>query len=149
MKKKLLLFVLISFIAAGSLQAQIRKIPSEVTEALKAKFPNAEKIEWKDKVSYFEADFVSDSVEITAAFSGKGEWKETDTKMSFDQLPSEVKVGFSKSKYSDWTPGSVTKIDKKGKSIRYRIYAEKSSLVQKKVLYFNEEGQLKNQEQAF
>ena len=148
MKKIFLLFALLICIAAGNLHAQLRKVSSEVTEAFKAKFPNAEKVEWKDKVSYFEADFVSDGFEMSANFSGKGAWKETNKKISFDLLPEAVKVGFNKSKYNDWTPGSVTQIEKKGKSVRYKIFVEKSSLVQNKFLYFNEDGQLKKEEQS-
>ena len=148
MKKKILLFLLIICMVAGSLQAQLGKVPSEVTEAFKVKFPNAQKVEWKDKIGSYEAEFVLDGFEMTADFSGKGEWEETDKKMSFDQVPAAVKDGFNKSKYSDWTPGSVTQIDKKGKEVRYKIYAEKSSLVQKKYLYFNEKGQLKKTDQT-
>jgi hypothetical protein len=33
-------------------------------------------------------------------------------------------------------------MEEKGKQPQYKIYAEKSSLVQKKFLYFNEQGQL-------
>jgi hypothetical protein len=148
MKKNFLLFLLMICFVAGSLQAQFRKVPSAVTDSLKAKFPNAQKVEWKDKVTYFQAAFVSDGFEMTADFSSKGIWQETDKKISFDQLPSTVKDGFKKSKYNDWTPGSVTQIDKNDKSVRYRLYVEKSSLVQKKFLYFNGEGQLTKEEQS-
>ena len=148
MRKKILLFLLMICMAAGSLQAQLGKVPSEVTEAFKVKFPNAQKVEWKDKIGSYEAQFVLDGFEMTADFSGKGELEETNKKMSFDQVPAAVKDGFNKSKYNDWTPGSVTQIDKKGKEVRYKIYAEKSSLLQKKYLYFNENGQLKKTDQT-
>ena len=148
MRKKILLFLLMICMAAGSLQAQLGKVPSEVTEAFKVKFPNAQKVEWKDKIGSYEAQFILDGFEMTADFSGKGELEETDKKMSFDQVPAAVKDGFNKSKYNDWTPGSVIQIDKKGKEVRYKIYAEKSSLVQKKYLYFNEKGQLKKTDQT-
>jgi len=148
MRKKILLFLLMICMAAGNLQAQLGKVPSEVTEAFKVKFPNAQKVEWKDKIGSYEAQFILDGFEMTADFSGKGELEETDKKMSFDQVPAAVKDGFNKSKYNDWTPGSVTQIDKKGKEVRYKIYAEKSSLVQKKYLYFNEKGQLKKTDQT-
>lgn len=145
MKKKLLLFALMICFGAGMLFAQIRKIPSQVTEALKAKYPTAEKVEWKDKLTFFEAAFVLNGSEMTADFSNSGEWQETDKKITYDQLPAAVKDGLKKSKYNDWTPGSVTQIDK---IIKYRIYVEKSSLVQKKFLILNSEGQLEKEVQT-
>ena len=72
MKKKLLLFTLMICFGAGMLFAQIRKIPSQVTEALKAKYPTAEKVEWKDKLTFFEAAFVLNGSEMTAYFSNSG-----------------------------------------------------------------------------
>ena len=122
--------------------AQIRKVPAEVTNAFKAKFSDAQNVAWKDKVTFFEASFTLNNAEMTADFSGKGEWQETDKKINFDALPNAVKDGFKKSKYADWTPGTVTQIEKNDKGIQYKIYAEKSSVVQKKFLYFNEQGQL-------
>ena len=142
MKKTILLLLLMISIGAGKSFSQIRKIPAEVTDAFKAKYPNAQKVEWKDKVTVFEANFILNNTEMTADFSSKGEWQETDKKMNFDALPAAVKDGFKKSKYADWTPGTVTQIEKKDKSIRYRVYAEKSSIVQKRFLYFNEQGKL-------
>jgi len=142
MKKIILLLVLLVSFGAVKSFAQIRKVPAEVTDAFKAKYPDAQNVEWKDKVTFFEASFKSNNAEMTADFSSKGEWQETEKKMDFDALPDAVKDGFKKSKYSDWTPGSATKIEKKDKDVQYKVYAEKSSLVQKKFLYFNEQGQL-------
>ncbi len=137
----LLLLLMISFEAAKSF-AQVRKIPAEVTDAFKAKYPDAQKVEWKDKITFFQASFILNNTEMTADFKSKGEWQETDKKISFDALPDAVKDGFKKSKYADWTPGTVTQLEKKDKGVQYKVYAEKNSLVQKKFLYFNEQGQL-------
>src|SRR5919112_1449170 len=140
--KRYLLIALVSLGMISATHAQIRKIPSEVTEAFKAKFPKAEKVEWKDKLTNFEAQFNLDDNEYAADFNSNGEWLETDKKISFEALPEAVKDGFKKSKYADWTPGSVTLIEKKDKTTQYKVYVEKSSLVQKKFLYFNTEGKL-------
>jgi hypothetical protein len=143
MKKILALFLLITTLfASATLHAQIRKIPAEVTEAFKAKFPEATNLEWKDNLSTFQASFKLKEEEWTADFSSDGTWKESAKKMTFESLPAEVKEGFSKSKFNDWSPGSVTYIEKSDNSVSYKIYAEKSSLVQKRFLYFNKQGQL-------
>lgn len=133
---------------AVATQAQIRKMPSEVTNAFKEKFPEASDVSWKDKLSSWQASFTLKGVKTEAWFSGKGEWKETDQEMAFSSLPEDVKTGLSKSRYSEWTPGSVTAIWKKDKALQYRVYVEKSSLVQKKYLYFSEKGVLQKEIQS-
>lgn len=148
--KKCIGFVLaiaLAFMAVAT-QAQIRKMPSEVTNAFKEKFPEAADVSWKDKLSSWQATFTLKGVKTEAWFSGKGEWKETDQELAFSSLPEDVKTGLSKSRYSDWTPGSVTTIRKKDKELQYRIYVEKSSLVQKKYLYFSEKGVLQREIQS-
>jgi hypothetical protein len=142
MKKTILLFALLISLVAVKSFGQIRKVPAEVTDAFKAKYPDAQNVEWKDKVTFFQAGFKLNDAEMTADFSSKGEWQESDKKMDFDALPDAVKDGFKKSKYADWTPGSATQIEKNEGKIEYKVYAEKSSIVQKKFLYFNEQGQL-------
>jgi hypothetical protein len=145
MKKKLLLLVMLGIFSVGMLQAQLRKIPSEVTDALETKYPDASNVEWKDNLTNFEAIFNMDDADWSAQFSSKGDWKETTKKMDFDALPAAVKDGFSKSKYNDWTTGSVRMIQQDDKNTVYKIYAEKNSLVQKVFLYFNENGQLQKE----
>jgi hypothetical protein len=142
MKKTILLLLLAANFWAVKSFAQIRKVPAEVTNAFKAKYPDAQNVEWKDKVTFFQASFNLNNAEVNADFSPKGEWQQTEKKMDFDALPGAVKDGFKKSKYADWTPGSVTQIEKHEGDTQYKVYAEKSSIVQKKFLYFNTEGQL-------
>lgn len=148
MKKVFLFCMLIAFAGIFMANAQIRKIPSAVTEAFKAKFPNAEEVSWKDNLTNFEANFKMDGHKMSCAFKGNGEWQWTHKSLSFEELPAAVKDGFAKSKYAKWKPGSVEWIDEKDKKPVYKIYIEKDSFVQKKFLYFNEEGQLKKDAQT-
>lgn len=145
MKRKLVLLLLFSSFFYIVSQAQIRKVPAEVTTAFQAKYPDAKNVEWKDNLTNFQATFFMNDAEWSAEFNSKGEWKESTKKMTYEALPAVVKDGFSKSKYNDWSPGSVTMIEKADKSITYKIYAEKSSLVQKRFLFFNKEGQLEKE----
>lgn len=139
---KTLVMAVAFLLTAGMVSAQLRKVPAEVTDAFKAKYPDARQVEWKDKLTRFDVDFVSNNLQSTASFSNDGKWQKTEQKMEFENLPATVKDGFNKSKYNDWTPGSVTKISSADEGIQYKVYAEKSSIVQKKFLYFNEQGQL-------
>lgn len=146
--KKIIVAMLIMTVCAGSVMAQIRKMPAEVTNAFKEMFPNAENVSWKDNLTSWHASFSNGGVETDAWFSGKGEWKETNKAMDFENLPEAVKDGLEKSKYHEWTPGDVAEVTKKDKSLQYRIYVEKSSVVQKKYLYFNAKGQLQREAQT-
>ncbi len=121
--------------------AQIRKIPAEVTTAFDAKYPKAEKVEWKDNLTNFEASFTYENAETSAKFNSKGEWLVTEKKIEFDALPAAVKDGFKKSKYEDWELRGVKIIDEKSKAINYRILVKKND-VQKKYLFYDANGKL-------
>lgn len=142
MKKAFTLLLVTIALAVTSAQAQIRKVPSQVTDALKQKYPAATNVSWKDNLSSWKAAFSNNGTQTEAWFTGKGEWKETDQTLTYNDLPAAVKDGFKKSKYNDWTPKSVTSIQKKGEALQYRVYVEKHSLVQKKYLFFDEKGAL-------
>ena len=122
-------------------QAQIRKIPLEVTEAFKAKYLDTKNVEWKDKLTSFQADYEMNGVKYSSKFSNKGEWLQTDKVIEEAALPAAVKDGYGKSKYTGWELKEVSQIENKDNSIQYRLFVRKSS-VEKKYLYFDPEGKL-------
>ncbi|HEX4374612.1 MAG TPA: PepSY-like domain-containing protein [Puia sp.] len=140
MKKLLVLLVLISAIAAPSF-AQFRKVPAEVTEALKSKYPDASNVSWKDKISVFVASFDMDNEKYEARFDEKGNWKSTTKEISKDALPEQVKDGWEKSKYADWDLNAVYSIELPDDVMQYRLQVSKSD-IQKKNLLFNSDGKL-------
>ena len=143
MKRAFSLFFTLSLVVATAATsvAQVRKIPSEVTEAFKQKYPTATNVEWRDKLSNFSAVFESDNVQYEARFNSKGEWQLTENEIEESDLPEVVKDGFDKSKYADWEIGKIHKIELSDGSFQYRIEAVKSD-VRKKNLSFNSEGRL-------
>lgn len=141
MKMKLTLFVLLFLFGSFMVHAQVRKIPSEVTEAFKTRYPHGEKVSWKDDITSFEAQFILNGYEMTAYFTSKGDWLKSEKKIKFEELPAAVQNGFSKSKYTDWEKSSVSEVDKDEENIQYRIMVKKSA-VQKKYLYFDTNGKL-------
>ena len=142
MKKGTLIFLLslTSLLFANIAFSQIRKIPSNATENLKQKYPNAESVEWKDAVSHFTAKFKLDGKDYEAHFDSDGNWKESMVKVDEAELPGAVRDGLAKSKYSDWEVGKVEKIES-GDKIRYRLQV-KTGDIKKKILYFTPEGKL-------
>ncbi|HNP21321.1 MAG TPA: PepSY-like domain-containing protein [Panacibacter sp.] len=142
MKKQMFFWLLL--LSTVATQAQLRKIPAEVTDAFKTRYPHAEKVSWKDKISSFGAEFILNGVEMSADFSSKGEWEKTEKNLKFENLPGEVVDGFAKSKYSDWEKGSIVEIDENSQSLVYRIFVKKSA-VSKKYLYFDAKGKLQKE----
>ncbi|MEP7277662.1 MAG: PepSY-like domain-containing protein [Bacteroidota bacterium] len=137
----LLVMAIIVFNVFNPVAAQLRKVPAEVTEAFKAKYPDTKNLEWKDKLTGFEADFEMNGIKYSARFSNKGEWQQTERDIAEDALPATVKDGYGKSKYTDWELKAVSRVESKEDGLQYRLLIRKSS-VEKKYLYFNESGQL-------
>jgi len=141
MKKIFLLTLILSAGLIYTVNAQIRKLPAEVTNSFSEKYPDAKNVEWKDKLSNFSAGFEWKDEKYEAHFNKKGEWLSTDKEMDINDLPAKVKDGFDKSKYSDWETNNVYRIDMPDDKVNYRVHVAKSS-IQKKILLFNEKGKL-------
>ena len=105
MKKFFYVFLSSAFILllSNNSFAQIRKIPAEVTSSFTEKYPQAELVEWRDKLTGFTASFSVDSIDYLASFSNKGEWESTEIGIEQSDLPEVVQHGFEKSKYADST----------------------------------------------
>ena len=141
--KKIPTILMACFIISYSSQsfAQIRKIPAAVTDSLTAKFPTAKSIEWGDRITVFEATFEMNDHKYQAAFNSDGNWKRTEKFLSEEELPTAVKDGLQKSKYSDWEIKSYVQVNEADGAEQYRLFAKKND-VQKKYLYFSTDGRL-------
>ena len=133
----IVLFFSVAFFA----EAQLGKIPADVTDAFISRYPHAMHVEWKDKLHFFEANFKLNGCTITASFSSKGHWQGSERELNFNQLPDEVRDGFLKSIYAERQKNSVYEVQELGKPLQYRINVQKSGL-QKKNLYFDVNGKL-------
>lgn len=142
MKKIIVLSIMLAAIGiAMPAMAQLRKVPAEVTEAFREKYPDSKNVEWKDRLSAFQVDYELGDTHFTSKFSSKGEWLQTETAIGEAALPGEVKEGFGKSKFTAWELKSVARIENKDSDIQYRLMVRKSG-VEKKYLYFDETGKL-------
>ena len=139
MKKSILslLLMLGMFVA----NAQFRKIPAEVTDSFKARYENASAVTWKDKMSYFQAEFKMGDKVMKANFSSKGEWLKTETKHQYATLPADVQDGFKKSKYATMEVKDVLQVEEKAKDSQYKVVVKKNDY-NKKTLVFASNGQL-------
>jgi hypothetical protein len=83
MKKAIILFFSL-FMVVGIVQAQLRKVPSVVTNAFTAQYPTATNVTWKDNLTNFEAQFDLSGNHTVAKFKSGGEWIETQKDLAFD-----------------------------------------------------------------
>jgi hypothetical protein len=139
--KKIPVLFLSLFLIAGIASAQLRKVPSEVTNAFTAAYPLATNVTWKDNLSNFQAQFDQSGDACVAKFNSNGEWLETTRNVKPEHMNASVKDGFNKSKYKDWQRREIKELKAKDKETLYRIYVYKSDL-NKRYLFFNEKGQL-------
>lgn len=137
---KYLLFILALFFVLNT-DAQLRKIPAEVTTSFKEQYPSADSVEWRDRLTGFSVGFLEDDIRHTAHYSNEGEWQSTETEINYEELPELIKDSHSKTRYADWETGLVHKIELPDEELNYRIQVIKNDL-QKKNLYFNEKGRL-------
>jgi hypothetical protein len=122
--------------------AQVRKVPAEVTEAFRQKYPTALNVEWRDRLSGFTATFDQNNVHYEAKFTNKGFWQSTENKIPEADILPAVKDGFQKSKYSEeWTIKQAYKIELREAKTQYRLDIQKND-IQKKQLFFDSTGRL-------
>lgn len=138
----LLAWLLSLTFASVQVNAQFRKVPAAVTESFRNKFPNADNVEWTDKITSFTASYEEDNRQNTSWFDSNGEWKQTETILKLSELPNAVRNAFTKGKYSQWSVEEVSKITKADNGLQYRIYAKGESIIEKMNLYYTADGQL-------
>ncbi|PZR27108.1 MAG: hypothetical protein DI535_11885 [Citrobacter freundii] len=141
--KKILLTGVVILLCAAAIPAfsQIRKIPKIVEENFSNQYKGASDIEFKDQLVSVDVHFKLEGDTMTASYSNKGIWKETQKRSTFEEFPQEVQDGFKKSRYADREIDEATTIFLPGDVTQYRIKAKKNG-VEKKYLYFNTKGRL-------
>lgn len=141
MNKAILIFLFACYVIPTTAFTQVRKIPSSVTNAFSEKYLEANDLEWKDKLSFFVADFTMGNETMEARFSSKGDWIQTETAIPENELPDAVKDGYEKSKYTEWKIVNLYRVELPGDELQYRLQVAKSD-IRKKNLLFNKEGRL-------
>jgi hypothetical protein len=96
-------------------------IPAAVQKAFDQKFPNTKSVKWDiENTSIYKASFKLDGTKYSVSFNESGEWLETVTMLSFEQLPTAVKKAYN-STYSVGTAESVSKIETSNGITKFRM----------------------------
>lgn len=141
MKQKLVLMALSIFLFTAFSFAQGDDVPQAVKQTFTQQYPTAENVEYKDNLLHVWVNFTLNGDKMKANYKKDGQWENTEKDWSFDKLPAAVKDGFNKSKYVGRKIEETKVIYRAGGTEWYRIKTKKNDL-QKKYLYFNEQGQL-------
>lgn len=97
------------------------KTPMAVTTAFNQKFPNATNVKWdKENDHEYEAGFDWKGVKHSVNFSDTGEWLETESLITFSQLPEKVQTSFNAS-HKGATIKAVAKIETSKKTTKYEV----------------------------
>ena len=140
MKKGLLLNASLLLLSVFAF-SQVREIPRAVEETFANQYKGASNIDFKDQLTSVNVHFELGGEKMIASYTNKGLWKETQKEVEFEMLPSEVKDGFEKSKFSGREVENVIMLYLPGGVEQYRLKARKND-VEKKYLYFNPKGRL-------
>ena len=114
------------------------KIPTAATTAFNQKFLSASKVKWeKESSNNYEAEFELKGVKYSANFSVNGEWLETESPFSFNQLPEKVQTSFNTS-HKGVTPKAVSKIETSKQGTIYELEITKG--LKTVELFFKQDG---------
>ena len=142
MKLNRLVVIIISiFLSSSAGFAQVTSIPDLAKENFFKQYPDAKNVQWQNDVVNVNARFEQDSNSLNAEYNNKGIWKWTLKDWTFDKLTTDIKEGFSKSKYASRQLLEVKMLYLPGYVIQYRLKVEKND-IEKKFLFFNTDGRL-------
>ncbi len=135
---KKIFFVALALLCAYATNCTPRKPPSAVTAAFNQKFPNATNVKWeKENAHEYEAEFKWQNKNLSANFNDAGAWLETESPISFDQLPEKVKSAFN-ALHPGATLKAVAQIEYSDGSIKYEVELKKGAKTME--LFYNEDG---------
>ena len=122
MKKIAMVFALLTssiLVSAQNISESV--VPPLVKSAFSQKFSDATTVKWeKENANEYEAEFRIAGIGMSANFSADGKWLETETEISFAELPQAVTNSFLKN-HKHSSKVEVAKIEMASGKIVYEI----------------------------
>ncbi|MDD3037423.1 PepSY-like domain-containing protein [Bacteroides sp.] len=115
--------------------------PSNIVEALKQLYPNAQNVKWEMKGEYYVADCWLSGDELDVWFDANANWVMTENELdSIDQLVSAVYKAFQNSIYNSWVVTDVYVLTFPQTLTKSVIQVKQGD--QRHALYFTQDGGL-------
>ena len=97
------MFVICLMLASGFSVLGAKTPPEAVLTAFNQKFPGVKDVDWSmEKNGEWEAEFDgTDGKDMSANFSADGKWLETETEISFSELPQPVQTALKGKKVKE------------------------------------------------
>jgi hypothetical protein len=112
------IFILQLLLTAVLAQAQI-KAPALVSKAFAKQFPDATNVKWgKENAKEYEADFKLRGGKMSANYDLQGNWKETETEITAEDLLEAV-ANSIKTKYPTAIISGADKVERPGNKMIY------------------------------
>jgi len=145
MYKLLTAFAFVLTLSVNSIFAQTdvetTKVPKNIMEAFKAKYPNDENEKWtKDGKNNYTVVFKINKKKCRSTYSKDAKWQGASIALAFDELPDAVKDAFKKTEYAAWKIQDVMKSESELETI-FTITAKDKK--EQKFLTFLPDGKLK------
>jgi hypothetical protein len=141
--RTIILMVLVALMSCNTTPGQKisnDKIPEQVMNAFKAKFPAAEKPSWEmEKEAVYEVSFKMDSSEYTAVFDKDGNWMETEVEIETATLPPAVMAAIS-GNYPGYDAREACRLEIPDKGALYEVELKKGKDVLD--VQFTEQGEV-------
>lgn len=96
----------------------------ELQDALNARYPGAQRVEWDTEGGYWVADFYYNGHETEAWFTRDAAWVRTETTLRYEELPAAVRAGFEASAYAGWRRDNIEKVEQDGMEDYYVVEVE-------------------------
>lgn len=134
---KKIIFVTLALICA-SLTGFAQKTPALVTTAFSQKFPSATDVKWdKENAHEYEASFVWKGEKYSANFSDTGEWMETESPVTFAQLPEKVQSAFNAS-HKGAVIKAIAKIETSKGATKYEVEIKQGNKIMER--FYDSDG---------
>lgn len=119
-------------------------VPELVKDAFKAKFPDAEEVEWgMESAKEYEAEFEQNEKKMSANFDMNGKWLVTETVISEKELLANI-LNALENEFHGFMIEKAEMIEEEGKALLFEIKLEKGEQTAKAIL--NASGQfIKNE----
>jgi hypothetical protein len=120
--------------------AQQQAIPNAVTTHFTNMFPEAKKIEWRNKSDNIQVIFWQKNMQCEAKFKPDGRWLSTERQISTDSIPDKIRKALKSNDYTGWSVLKTFIVQAGDNTAQYRLVVSNKEM-SRKLLCFDRQGQ--------